>query len=192
MTNDQAGVLAAATTSGAMTYIDSPVDYNDFNSASWWRKFPNGTHYTETLNKEDPVFGTTYQTAQIGNRTLRWLDGILGSETVASRPFFVYLGPHAPHYPAEPAPWYVDAFPGATAPRTPNYNTSSPNKTRHIRQNPPLDPAIACWSDQLFRDRWRSLLSIDDLIDSMVARLEAAGVMNRTYWIYSSGGSRIQ
>lgn len=42
------------------------------------------------------------------------------------------------HYPATPAPWYETRFPDVTIPITPNYNISSPNKTQHIRQNPPL------------------------------------------------------
>ena len=60
------------------------------------------------------------------------------------KPFFAYLGPHAPHYPAQPAPWYVDAFPEIKIPLTPNYNVSSPDKTQHIRQNPPFTPLVKC------------------------------------------------
>ena len=41
---------------------------------------------------------TAYQTAQIGNRTARWLNTVLKD----SKPVFAYLGPHAPHYPATP------------------------------------------------------------------------------------------
>ena len=70
-----------------------------------------------------------------------------------------YLGPHAPHYPATPAPWYADAFPDLKVPLTPNYNVSSPNKTQHIRQNPPLSALAHCWQNQHFKDRWQTLLS---------------------------------
>lgn len=93
----------------SMTYIDSPSDFNDYNSMRWIRKFPNGTHFTETLDTHAPIFGTTYQTAQLGNRTLRWLaDDAVPKATAAhdAQPFFAYIGPHAPHFPAEPAPWY--------------------------------------------------------------------------------------
>jgi len=38
------------------------------------------------------------------------------------RPFFAYIGAHAPHFPAEPAPWYRDTFNDVTIPITPNYN----------------------------------------------------------------------
>ena len=53
-----------------------------------------------------------------------------------AKPFFEYIGPHAPHYPAMPAPWYEKEFPDVTIPITPNYNLSSPDKAQHVRQNP--------------------------------------------------------
>jgi len=181
VTNDQATVLKLASENGAMTYIDSPVDYNSFDGLPYWRKFPNGSYHTESLNEKNPEFGSTYQTSQIGNRTMRWFDTVLAKKA----PFFAYLGPHAPHFPAEPAPWYADAFDGMRAPMTPNYNVSSPDKTQHIRQNPPLTAAVNCWENQMFKDRWRTLLSVDDLIGAVIARLEQAGVMDKTYFIYS-------
>ena len=81
------------------------------------------------------------------------------------KPFFAYIGPHAPHFPAEPAPWYAHAFDDTlTAPRLPNYNVSSPFKPEHIRQNPPLSDDVKCWEDQHMRDRWATLLSVDDIV----------------------------
>ena len=94
---------------------------------------------------------TPYQTTQLGNRTIRWLEAILdekSKEDGAERPFFAHIGPHAPHYPAQPAPWYEHAFDHLCAPITPNYNISSPDKTQHIRQNPPLDERVKCWENQ--------------------------------------------
>ena len=93
---------------------------------------------------------------------------------------------HAPHYPATPAPWYEKSFASVVAPRTPNYNVSSPDKAQHIRQNAPLSALAKCWEDEHFRDRWRSLLSVDDLLVAVVDKLEAAGVLNKTFIIYSS------
>ena len=45
-----------------------------------------------------------YTTSLIGNKTLEWLKSIKGS----GKPFFAYLGPHAPHLPSTPAEWYLD------------------------------------------------------------------------------------
>ena len=104
------------------------------------------------------------------------------------KPFFAYLGPHAPHYPAQPAPWYVDAFPEIKIPLTPNYNVSSPDKTQHIRQTPPFTPLVKCWEDQHFRDRWQTLLSVDDIVHDLYGLLEELklGILSKTFVIYSS------
>ena len=76
----------------SQTYIDSPVDYNNFMGKSYWRKFPNGSSYTEDVDEENPdscggvPSCLAYQTTQIGNRTLRWLEGALkGSKPVFTR-----------------------------------------------------------------------------------------------------------
>ena len=43
------------------TYIDSPIQYNSYNGLPYYRLFANGSNYTETLNKDTPIFGTTYE-----------------------------------------------------------------------------------------------------------------------------------
>ena len=135
-------------------------------------------------SSHSPEFGTTYQTSQIGNRTLRWLD----AEALPDpRPFFAYIGIHAPHYPAEPAPWHQGALQGLTAPRTPNYNVSGEGKAQHVRQNPPLSARAKCWQDRHFRDRWASLLAVDDMVGSIIEFLGKRHVLNDTF-VRSHGG----
>ena len=188
VTNDQADILQDLSQRGAVKVIDSPLDYNDFNGLRYFRLTADGKTHVETLDTKDPIFGTTYQTTQIGNRTLRWLhDAVNMTDPSGERvPFFAYVGPHAPHFPATPAPWYEQAFPDLSIPLTPNYNLSCPDKPSHIAQNPPLSRLAKCWEDQHFRDRWRSLLSVDDLVDDIIGFLEEANVLNETFLFYSS------
>ena len=49
-----------------------------------------------------------------------------------------------------------------------------------------LSDVAHCWQNQHFRDRWASLLSVDDILDAVVARLEAQGVLDKTFIFYSS------
>eukprot|EP00730_Choanoeca_flexa_P017630 TRINITY_DN8513_c0_g1_i1.p1 TRINITY_DN8513_c0_g1~~TRINITY_DN8513_c0_g1_i1.p1 ORF type:complete len:564 (+),score=126.97 TRINITY_DN8513_c0_g1_i1:170-1693(+) len=184
VTNDQSKILNLAIQLQTMGYIDSPIDYNNFEGLTYQRRFDNGTNYVEKLDKNNPIFSTPYQTTQIGNRTLRWLDQVLSSEDNA--PFLAYIGPHAPHFPAEPAPWYQHLWDNVSAPVTPNYNLSSPDKPQHIRQNPPLSADVKCWEDQHFRDRWSSLKSVDELLQDVYDNIDAAGQLDRTVFIYSS------
>ena len=54
----------------------------------------------------------------IGNFTIDWLKKIEKED----KPFFAYLGPHAPHLPATPAEWYMDHPVGSIpAPRNTGY-----------------------------------------------------------------------
>lgn len=186
VTNDNINVLKLMTSEKSITWSSSPIQYNSYDGATYYRDFGNGTNFTEMIDKKAPVYGTLYQTAQIGNRTLDWLDRLQGEGKIGKKPFFAYLGPHAPHYPAEPAPWYREAFPNVTIPLTPNYNTSFEDKTQHIRQNPPLSERAHCWQNRHFRDRWASLLSVDDLVDSVITKLGSLGVLDETFVFYSS------
>ena len=41
-------------------------------------------------------------------------------------------------------------------------------------------------SDDLYRARWLSLLSVDDLVGEFVSTLTAAGVIENTYFLFTS------
>ena len=195
VTNDASAVLALLSAQESASWINSPLNFNNFDGTTYWRDNGTNSAYTENIDKTNPVYGTTYQTTQIGNRTLDWLNALherrqhaaaTGDGEGATKPFFAYLGPHAPHYPAQPAPWYEHAFDDVSIPITPNYNLSCPDKTQHIRQNPPLSAQVKCWQNQHFRDRWASLLSVDDIVGAIVNKLEAQGVLDKTFIFYSS------
>lgn len=186
VTNDQQKILELMTKEGSASFMDSPLDYNNFMGRTYYHDFGNGTSYVETLDKNSPRFGTAYQSSQIGNRTLDWIDALQADEDRKHKPFFAYIGPHAPHYPAVPAPWYEKAFEDVTIPETPNYNLSCPDKTQHVRQNPPLDHNVKCWEDQHFRNRWRSLLSVDDIVEALYEKLDTLGLLETTFVFYSS------
>ena len=164
VTNDQSKVLKQMSEEGSMTWASSPLNYNDYMGLPYYRDYGNGTVSTETLNATNPIYGTAYQTAQIGNRTLDWIEALRKNPETAKKPFFAYVGPHAPHFPAQPAPWYEHEFADLKLPHTPNFNLSCPDKMQHIRQNPPFTALAKCWEDQHFRDRWSSLLSVDDIV----------------------------
>jgi len=172
----------------SVTYLDSPIHESRYMGYDYFRYWSdNDTTFTELIDKNDPIFGTAYQTTQLGNRTLRWLESLINKNDDGNpSPFFAYIGPHAPHYSAQPAPWYEHAFDNINAPITPNYNLSSPDKAQHVRQNPPLDDRVNCWENQHFRNRWASLLSVDDIIKDIYDFLEENSLLENTYIIYSS------
>lgn len=132
-----------------------------------------------------------YSTSIIGNYTINFLRDVangLGD----GKPFHVVAGVRAPHNPMTPAPWYVDALPGLRAPRGPAYNYSAAGHVPFIAAEPPLS-SVAQWSDlsdearldKQFNDRWRTLLSVDDLVAAVVETLEETGLAAKTYIFYS-------
>jgi hypothetical protein len=89
------------------------------------------------------------------------------------------------------APWYNDSaiFGNIKAPRTPNWNQSCPDHHWLVRSQPPMTAEQESRSDELFRARWRALLSVDDLVDALVATLEKGGTLATTYIIFTSGST---
>ena len=62
----------------------------------------NDTVLTHTgSNPED------YTTSVMGNASVAWIKSVL-DKGKTHPPFFAWIGPHAPHLPSTPAPWYLD------------------------------------------------------------------------------------
>jgi len=186
VTNDQQKILDEIVQYGSANFIDSPLDYNNFVGKTYYQydEAASNVSSVETISGD---WGALYQTSQIGNRTLKWLDTAIAK--AHKIPFFAYIGPHAPHFPAMPAPWYATAFDDVDVPITPNYNCSDEiggGKSEHVQKIPPLTEQVKCWEKRHFTDRWASLLSVDDLVDDVYTKIATAGLADRTYFIYTS------
>ena len=123
-----------------------------------------------------------YLTSLIGNHTIDFVTEALKED----RPFFAYVAPHAPHVPATPAPWYAAKFTGLKAPRTPNYNYSAFDHHYVVRSQPGLDSTVEKEVDQLFENRWRTLLSVDDIVSALVPLLTEHRALENTYIVHTS------
>ena len=128
------------------------------------------------------VNASWYQTSQIGNRSLDFMRDSIAK----GRPFLAYLGPHAPHYSADAPPWAQTLFADLAAPRTPAFNSADlqgqAEKTMHIAQNPEFDAAGLAMIDTHFRDRWRSIVGLDEMISLVHLELGKLGVLDDTFF----------
>ena len=145
------------------------------------------TYYNNTWNVNGTLNTTgdepeDYMTSVIGNKSVEFIENSLK----ARRPFFAYIGPHAPHYPATPAPWYEGRFEDHSAPITPHYNYTSPKHHYIIRTQPYLNSDDEVDIDLLYQDRLRTLLSVDDIVRSIVSLLEDYEQLSNTYIVWSS------
>jgi N-acetylglucosamine-6-sulfatase len=84
---------------------------------------------------------------------------------------------------------YATLFSDKEAPRTPNYNASAVDLADHhwlIAQQDIITESQAVTIDELFRNRWRTLVSVDDAIAAMVATITDLGLIDSTYFFSTS------
>jgi N-acetylglucosamine-6-sulfatase len=125
----------------------------------------------------------THPTDDYAREAARFIRGMKGK----SQPFFMWLGTHAPHAPATPPPRYADRFSSAKAPRPPSFNEANvSDKPNWIRQNDLLTSGKIRSIDNLYRNRLRSMLAVDDLIGRVIESLKYSGKLSNTFIVFTS------
>ncbi|EGD81213.1 hypothetical protein PTSG_11248 [Salpingoeca rosetta] len=167
----------------------------NFNTMEGFDRWFQGSHlgYGGTWqDNESPDFkykasDKEYATDLLLEKASEWLrrDNVTGKAS-NGRPFFLYFAPHCPHIPSTPSDKYADACPNVTAPRTPNFNYSTPLFHELISKQAPFVEEEARAIDALARLRCQCLLSVDDAHAQLLSVLEDLGVANNTYWFVSS------
>src|SRR5829696_6864536 len=88
-------------------------------------------------------------------------------------PFFAYVALHTPHPPAKPPARYADRYPNLGVPRTRDYNEKSVfDKPYWIRTAPRVSSKGKDAADKLYRNRARSLLEVDDVMERLYTTLQ--------------------
>jgi arylsulfatase A-like enzyme len=102
-------------------------------------------------------------------------------------PFFVMVGTKAPHRPPEVATRYQNSFVDTPLPRPPNFDEPDvSDKARWLRSYPPLAQAQIDDAQTLYRERLRSMLSVEDLLEQTIATLQDTGELGNTYIFFTS------
>ena len=125
----------------------------------------------------------------VGNSTLQWIKSVVESGA-DHKPFFAYMGPHAPHLPSTPAPWYADHPVGNTpVPKQIYYNYSGVGKHAFgalpslAAQNVAIDEAAIALEHS---NRLKTLLSVDDIVGALHSYLVSVNEWDNTYWLQTS------
>ena len=117
-----------------------------------------------------------------------------------SQPFFLTAAPNAPHGegtstsagPPPSAPRHEHLFTDYRIPRNPNpqgasnFNPDVPSGVSWVRHMPPMNASTIATMDEYQRRRLRSLQSVDEMIEQLVLRLDAAGALSNTHFFFSS------
>jgi len=137
----------------------------------------NGTVVQYGSDRED------YLTDVLTGKALEFL-----ASEQATKPFFLMLTPMAPHGPAVNAPEYDDDFTGVTYPRgaaNPSFNeTDVSDKPLYVKNLNRFGAARVSLIDQSYRKRLRSIASVEEMVDAVVAALGSR--LANTYVIFTS------
>lgn len=110
---------------------------------------------------------------------------LLSEKLPKSDPFFLWASFNAPHEPADPAPRDMDGFSEATVPRTPGFNEEDvSDKPAWVREYPPLSRDQVTALDARYRDRLRSLQTVDRFVRRATSEVREAGELENTYFVF--------
>jgi len=126
-----------------------------------------------------------YQTDVFGDRAVNFVN----DSAVSNQPFWLNLWFNSPHGPFDPAPRDLFRLAGTTPPRLPGFNekdiTDKPKwLQREIRH--PLRKRQIKLIDNERRRQQEQLISVDESVGDLVHALQAKGILDDTYIIFSS------
>ncbi|KAH6605968.1 hypothetical protein Trco_005121 [Trichoderma cornu-damae] len=135
-----------------------------------------------------------YSTDIVAESAHEFLDHALQDD---GSPFFITLAPIAPHAlvgqgslgsfdPPQVAERHQGLFPEYRIPRTPNFNPDAPSGVDWVSRLPKLNGTVVEYNDEYQRLRLRSLQAVDEIVESVVARLDRARVLQDTFIFYTS------
>ncbi|EPE35025.1 Alkaline phosphatase-like protein [Glarea lozoyensis ATCC 20868] len=116
-------------------------------------------------------------------------------DDVEDKPFFLVAAPIGPHAnvdfemgfsSAVSAPRHAHLFNGYKIPRMKNFNPDTPSGVNWIARLPKLNETEIAYNDDFQRTRLQALQSVDEMVEGIVERLEAASLLDNTYIIYTS------
>ena len=138
---------------------------------------------------EDPAL---YQTDVLAGKAVSQIHQAAG----AGSPFFMTLWFLAPHREVaslsaqtgpRPAPRHAAAFANKPLPRPPSFNEPDvSDKPLFMRLKPKLDATAIAAIERQYRNELEALLSVDEAVGAVVAALQADGLLDNTYVIFTS------
>jgi N-acetylglucosamine-6-sulfatase len=171
--------------------------FNGYNTTyippGWdrWVVFKNatngGAYYHYVLNTDG--VGVKY-----GNLATDYSTDVLAGEADSfirdappNEPLFLYFTPFAPHIPNTPAPAYAHAFNDLLPYRPPNYNEEDvSDKPAWVQGLAPLSSTQMTGIDRQRKNEYRTLLSVDDAVHTIVTALSDTGRLSDTLIVFMS------
>uniref|UniRef100_A0A0K8VY72 N-acetylglucosamine-6-sulfatase n=1 Tax=Bactrocera latifrons TaxID=174628 RepID=A0A0K8VY72_BACLA len=145
----------------------------------------NSRYYNYTLreNERNVSYTDTYLTDLLRDKAL----GFLKTRN-KQQPFFAMIAPPAPHAPYTPAERHRGAFANVKALRTPNFNRVPLPQEKHwlVAATRPMPNITLKLLDSYYRQRWETLLAVDEMVAALIQTLDDLRQLDNTYIIYTS------
>ena len=143
-----------------------------------------GKYRTKRVNDDGKVIQVKgHDTELFANKSVDFIR----RASASSKPFFLSVWTRAPHQPANPAGRYAKRFRNTALPRPPSFDEADvSDKPRFIRNMPRLSDKKISKMRNLHQDRLASMLSVEDLLEDVVAELRKKGELDNTYIFFSS------
>ncbi|MDP8978625.1 MAG: sulfatase, partial [Actinomycetota bacterium] len=114
-------------------------------------------------------------------------DQFVANAADGRRPFFMMISTDAPHQPAVPPARHQGRFAKEPLPRTRSFNERNvSDKPNWLQRMPRLRKGQIDRMRRLYRGRLDSMLAVEDLLRSLVAKLDEAGELANTYIVFTS------
>uniref|UniRef100_T1PJN0 Sulfatase n=1 Tax=Musca domestica TaxID=7370 RepID=T1PJN0_MUSDO len=161
--------------------------YHGLEVPPGWQHFfglhGNSVYYNFTLRENDHnvSYNNVYLTDLLRDKTLEFLD-----RRDKEEPFLAFIAPPAPHQPFTPADRHMGAFNNTKAKRTPSFNKVDKEKHWLLATSKEIPEETLSLMDSYFEKRWESLLAVDELVASVIHKLQQSGELENTYVIYTS------
>ena len=170
---------------GMQNYANHPGgwDFTDILTAPFIYNFNKPVL---SQNGERPIiYEGWHQTDVLRIKALENLEWMTNQQ----KPFYLEIAPASPHVliggnPTVPLARHQFHFPGATAPRLPNYNPPDDvhkGKPSWLAELKPMNKNKIGAADRSFRARLQGLQGVDEIVQDVVALLERKGVLEETY-----------
>ncbi|KAM3084215.1 hypothetical protein ACMFMG_001680 [Clarireedia jacksonii] len=128
--------------------------------------------------------------------------GLLDEGVQSNKPFFLVAAPIAPHSNVDPSSFkpgegvlmttpipaerHKHLFPGVKVPRNANFNPEKPSGASWVKHLTRLTDEVIEYNDDFYRARLQTLQAVDEMIEGLVKRLSDYGILDNTYFIYST------
>ncbi len=168
-------------------YLSGPVQDETYVPPGWdewWQT--KGDFYSYTVNNNGRresyrEADNLYHTDALASRTERFIG------RAASKPFFAYVAPKAPHLPATPARRHEHARDGLKAPRGPSYDEAKVgDKPPWIKYLDRIRNSERAKINKRHEMRVESLLAVDAMVQAIVEKLRQTGQLSNTYIFFTS------